>query len=192
VKKYVQARGQAVADTWQLDLLRRGGMVLQHTSNDDRLGGIYSCLSTDSNCDSKRVDVIVPETCVSTVSFRPSVQTSHASQPKKDRLTNRHKPKENFSAFSESEISKIVNTQSKWYSTYSGSMDGQRGLRGEEQLVGGSMGRFNRRFEAMGGSKTRSVDWMNIGEAGFESTFEGHKGIEGNKESEIKVVCRSS
>src|ERR1700689_706777 len=33
----------------------------------------------------------------------------------------------------------------------SGSMGGQRG---EEELVGGSVGRFNRRFEAMGGSKT--------------------------------------
>ena len=46
------------------------------------------------------------------------------------------------------------------------------GQRGEEELVGGSVGRFNRRFEAMGGSKTGasgSVDWMDIGETEEET-----------------------
>jgi len=48
-----------------------------------------------------------------------SVQSrvTRVTAEKKDRFKNRHKPKENFSAFSESEISKIVNTRSKWYST---------------------------------------------------------------------------
>jgi hypothetical protein len=42
---------------------------------------------------------------------------SHASRPKKmDRFKIRHKSKENFSAFSESKFSEIVNTRSKWYS----------------------------------------------------------------------------
>jgi len=53
----------------------------------------------------------------------------------------------------------------------SGSMGGQRG---EEELVGGRVGRFNRRFEGMGGSKSGgsgSVDWMesmDMGEEGGE------------------------
>jgi hypothetical protein len=41
------------------------------------------------------------------------------------------------------------------------------GQRGEEELVGGRVGRFNRRFEGMGGSKTGasgSVDWMDMGD----------------------------
>lgn len=47
----------------------------------------------------------------------------------------------------------------------SGSMSGQRG---EDELVGGRVGRFNRRFEGMGGSKSGSsdIDWMEIGEDG--------------------------
>ena len=40
------------------------------------------------------------------------------------------------------------------------------GQRGEEELVGGRVGRFNRRFEGMGGSKSGSsdIDWMEVGE----------------------------
>ena len=49
------------------------------------------------------------------------------------------------------------------------------GQRGEEELVGGRVGRFNRRFEAMGGSRSGasgSVDWMDMGEEGTEGTQE--------------------
>lgn len=40
------------------------------------------------------------------------------------------------------------------------------GARGEEELVGGRVGRFNRRFEGMGGSRSgsSSLDWMEMGE----------------------------
>jgi hypothetical protein len=39
------------------------------------------------------------------------------------------------------------------------------GQRGEEELVGGRVGRFNRRFEGIGGSRSGGgVDWMDIGE----------------------------
>ena len=51
----------------------------------------------------------------SAVSFRPGVQ-SHITAKKKDCFKNHHKPKENFSAFLERQISKILNTWSKWYS----------------------------------------------------------------------------
>jgi hypothetical protein len=40
------------------------------------------------------------------------------------------------------------------------------GQRGEEELVGGRVGRFNKRFEGMGGSKSggnRDVDWTDFG-----------------------------
>jgi hypothetical protein len=52
----------------------------------------------------------------STVPFRPGVQ-SRVTAKKTDRFKMHHKSKENFSAFSESKFSKIVNTRSKWYST---------------------------------------------------------------------------
>jgi hypothetical protein len=40
------------------------------------------------------------------------------------------------------------------------------GQRGEEELVGGRVGRFNRRFDGMGGSKSGSsdIDWTEVGE----------------------------
>lgn len=45
------------------------------------------------------------------------------------------------------------------------------GQRGEEEMVGGRVGRFNRRFEGMGGSKSGAsgnIDWMDIGEEGAD------------------------
>lgn len=46
------------------------------------------------------------------------------------------------------------------------------GQRGEDELVGGRVGRFNRRFEGMGGSKSGSsdIDWMEIGEGVEDGT----------------------
>lgn len=40
------------------------------------------------------------------------------------------------------------------------------GARGEEELVGGRVGRFNRKFEGMGGSSdgASGLDWNDIGE----------------------------
>ena len=49
-----------------------------------------------------------------TVPFRPSVQ-SRVTAEKTDRFKIRLNSKENLSAFSETKISKIVNTWSKWY-----------------------------------------------------------------------------
>lgn len=43
------------------------------------------------------------------------------------------------------------------------------GQRGDEELVGGRVGRFNRKFEGMGGSRSGasgSIDWMDMGEEG--------------------------
>lgn len=45
------------------------------------------------------------------------------------------------------------------------------GQRGEEEMVGGRVGKFNRRFEGMGGSKSGAsgnIDWMDIGEEGAD------------------------
>jgi hypothetical protein len=50
------------------------------------------------------------------VSFQLGVQSHIMAKKKKDCFKNHHKPKENFSAFSERQISKILNTWSKWYS----------------------------------------------------------------------------
>ena len=47
----------------------------------------------------------------------PSVQ-SRVTAEKTDRFKIRLNSKENLSAFSETKISKIVNTWSKWYSTH--------------------------------------------------------------------------
>jgi len=49
------------------------------------------------------------------------------------------------------------------------------GQRGEEELVGGRVGRFNRRFEGMGGSKSGGsgrVDWMESMDTGEEGSNE--------------------
>lgn len=43
------------------------------------------------------------------------------------------------------------------------------GQRMDEELVGGRVGRFNRKFEGMGGSSSGasgSIDWTDIGEEG--------------------------
>ena len=59
----------------------------------------------------------VPYINWTTVPFRPSVQ-SHIMAEKFDCFKIRLNSKENLSAFSETKNSKIVNTWSKWYSTY--------------------------------------------------------------------------
>ena len=53
-----------------------------------------------------------------TVPFRPSVQ-SRVTAEKTDRFKIHLDSKENLSDFSETKIFKIVNTWSKWYSTFS-------------------------------------------------------------------------
>ena len=78
--------------------------------------------SGPASCSLQR-SIIVPQTniqsCMSlyTVPFRPSVQ-SHITAKKTDCFKTRLNSKENLSAFSETKISKIVNTWLKWYSTF--------------------------------------------------------------------------
>jgi len=60
-----------------------------------------------------------------TVPFRPSVQ-SRVTAEKKTTFKICHKSKENLSAFSETEISKIMNTWSKWYSNNINKINHQR------------------------------------------------------------------
>jgi len=60
------------------------------------------------------------------------------------------------------------------------------GQRGEEELVGGRVGRFNRRFESIGGSKSGGgVDWMDMGdevaEEGKQVSKATSKGTKGGK-----------
>lgn len=52
------------------------------------------------------------------------------------------------------------------------------GARGQEELVGGRVGRFNRKFEGMGGSQSGGngldFDWMELGEGeGYDALKSG-------------------